>query len=379
MLEKKALRDIARFILKKVKESGAAFGGKCPVATRAGTYQFSENGGWEGGFWPGLNAICYELSRDKDYLTAAEPTMRLLKNRLYNDPESLDHDIGFLYTLSYVADYKLTGNPASKKIALDAAGLLSRRFHEKGGFLQAWNVWNPGEPFSEENRGRMIIDCMYNLPLLFWASRTTGDPKYKQIAEKHADTCAGCIVRPDYTTFHSYVFDPENGEPKYGKTVQGYADDSCWARGQAWAIGGFTFAYEYTGNRRYLAIAKKCAGVFLDALESDLVPVWDLTLKGEPGEPRDSSAAAIAASGLLRLAENTVGAEKAQYRQWAGSITESLFKRYSTRDMSEEQGLLLHACGNKPAGRDTDCSLIYGDYFFAEAVAGLLETGVKFW
>lgn len=293
------LEEIKTMILKKVMVNGEKFGDIFPTSTEDGRYRMSEDGAWVAGFWPGLNFLCYELSGNVLYLKNARASRHRIINRLYHNVQTLDHDIGFIFTLSCVADYKLTGNEEARQIALDAAKVLSERFNPKGKFIQAWNVYQEGDP--HENKGKMIVDCMYNLPLLFWASAESGDDKYKNIAISHADTCAKYIVRPDYTTYHTYNFDPDTGEPKTGKTCQGYSDESCWARGQAWAIGGFCHAFRYTGISKYIDIAQKCADVFINLLEDDFVPKWDFVFSKVKGndEPRDSSAAAIAAAGLL--------------------------------------------------------------------------------
>jgi unsaturated chondroitin disaccharide hydrolase len=184
--------------------------------------------GWEG-FWTGLNTICFQWTGDLDYLQAARASQHRLTKRLYESPHTLDHDTGFLYHLSFVADYIATGSMEARKIALDAAALLAQRYNPKGKFIQSWNVWKPGDAFSENNRGRIIVDSMYNLPLLFWAAKETGNEQWKRIADNHADVCAATLVRSDCTTFHTYVFDPVSGEPKFGQTHQGYADESCWS------------------------------------------------------------------------------------------------------------------------------------------------------
>ncbi len=373
------LNEMKQFILDKTKDNAMNFKDKLPFYSEDGKYTFNEYGGWTGGFWCGLNFLCYEMSKDKFYIEAARASRHRFVERLYEKPESLDHDIGFLYGLSCVADYKITGDEKAKKIALDAADALIARYNETGKFIQAWNVRTPGDPFSEENRGRIIIDCMYNLPFLFWATEVTGDEKYKRVAVGHADTCAKYIIRSDYTSFHCYIFDPDTGKPKCGKTYQGYADDSCWSRGQSWAIGGFTYAYAYTGDKKYLEIAKKCADVFIDLLEDDNVPMWDFKLPDKDGEERDTSAGATAAASMLELSKHVADDERNYYVDCAKKILESLYSNYSTKDMADEQGLLLHGCGHKPKNKMVDCSLIYGDYYFAEAVARLLDDTVRYW
>lgn len=371
------LKEIENFILTKTKQNGVKFKDKLPSSTVGGKYNFLEDGGWVGGFWPGQNYLCYELSGDKKYLDNARSSKNRFSKRLYQNQKSLDHDIGFLYSLTYVADYKLTGNADAKRMALDAADILSKRFNEKGKYIQAWNSWDSKDP--NHNRDRMIIDTMYNLPILFWAAKETGNENYKRIAIAHADTTAEYIVRDDFSSFHTYYFNPDTGEPREGKTHQGARDDSCWARGQAWAIGGFTYAYKYTGDKKYLTIAENMAKYFINALEPDYVPMWDFKLNSKVGEPRDTSAAAIAASSMLELSEHVSPESKAYYVDTAKKILNSLYKDYSSKDKPDYEGLLLHATGNKPGNKDIDVSLIYGDYYFAEAVARLVKTIKIYW
>jgi unsaturated chondroitin disaccharide hydrolase len=373
------LDEMRLFILEKTKQNAENFGDRMPTATDGGAYKFADDGFWVGGFWTGLNTICFQWTGDLDYLQAARASQHRLIKRLYESPHTLDHDTGFLYHLSFVADYVATGSQEARKIALDAAALLAQRYNSKGKFIQSWNVWKPGDAFSENNRGRIIVDSMYNLPLLFWAAKETGNEQWKWIAEDHADVCAATLVRPDYTTFHTYVFDPESGEPKFGQTHQGYADGSCWSRGQSWAIGGYAHAYRYTGNQAYLDMAKRLTDLFLQSLESDLVPMWDFSLPSKEGQPRDASAAAIAAAGILEIARHAADSERVYYKREATRILGSLYSHYSTRNMPDQQGLIIHACGNKPKDADVDGSLIYGDFYFAEAVSRLSGDVGVYW
>lgn len=371
--------EIKEFILEKTKSNGEIFQDQLPTSTKEGQYQFDEWGTWVGSFWTGLNFLCYEMSKKESYLEVARKSRHRFKRRLYERAETLDHDIGFLYSLSCVADYKITGNEEAKEIALDAAKLLKGRFREKGQYIQAWNVWDETDEFSQNNKGRAIVDCMYNLPILFWAAEETGDDNYRRVALAHADTTAKYLVREDGTAYHSFVFDPETGEPKFGQTHQGYSDESCWARGQAWLIGGFAYTFKYSKDEKYLNMAKKVADVFLDNLEEDFIPMWDFSLPSKENHPRDTSAASIAAASLLELSSHLSGEEKEHYYKWAYQILESLYNHYGTQNDAENQGLLVHACGHYPAKKDLNCSLIYGDYYFAEGIARLLGDTEIYW
>jgi unsaturated chondroitin disaccharide hydrolase len=367
------------FVLDKTKSNIEKYGDQLPAHTVQGKYEFTPNGFWTGGFWTGMNWLNYEISGDEQFVEAARASSRRFTDRLYQHPETLDHDIGFLYIPSFVADYKITGSKEARQIALDAADRLKERYNPEGRFIQAWNVWKKGEPFSEENRGRIIIDCMYNLPILFWATEETGDESFKQVAIAHAETCMNTIIRPDYTAFHTYVFDPVSGKPKYGRTFQGYADESCWSRGQTWAIGGYAYAYAYTGKQEFLEVARKCAEVYLNRLEGDLVPPWDFDVPDRSTAKKDTSAAAIAAASLLELAEHVDGDERDRYLTYVHEVMDELYLNYSTREMPDDEGLILHACGHHPNNSHIDCSLIYGDYYFIEALARLQGKSKGYW
>jgi unsaturated chondroitin disaccharide hydrolase len=374
------LEEIKQFVINKTRRNAERFGDKLPHCADNEHYNFVEDCFWVGGFWTGQNYLCYEMSRDESFIEYARRSKHRFVKRLYDDRHTTDHDLGFLFSLSAIADYKLTGNPEFRQIGIDAADTLATRFNDKGKFIQAWNVWEPGEAFSEENRGRLIIDCMYNLPLLFWASEETGDSRYREIAIAQADTCAKTIVRPDYTTYHTYLFNPDTGAPLGGRTFQGHVDESCWSRGQSWAIGGYTHAYRYTGDPRYLDIAKRCADVYIRRLEADLIPMWDFTFQGGLNdEPRDTSAAAVTAASFLELARHLEGEESAYYRNLAERMVNNLYEFYSTKDMPEYEGLLREATAHKPHNSGIRASLTYGDYYFAEAVARLSGDTVVYW
>lgn len=366
------------FILDRTRANAAAFGDRLPHATVDGRYVFLEDGGWAGGFWNGILNLAYAATGDASFLERQRSSWPRYLRRLAH-PDSPDNDLGHFFVPSFVADYILTGSDRARDTALQAAVLQSRSFHARGGFLQSWNVWTPGEAFSEENRGRVIIDAMYNLPLLFWAHAQTGEEHYKTVALTHARTSAQYLVRPDGTTFHTYVFDPESGQPKYGRTHQGCADDSCWSRGQAWAIGGFALAHKFCPDPVFLRAARLCADTFIRHTLPGGVVRWDFALADDGTEPIDTSASAIAANGLLLLAPQVDAGAAAAYRRQAAFMAESLFTNHSTRGDPRHQGLLRHGCSHKPANRHVDASLIYGDYFFVELIARLSGHAVAWW
>ncbi len=218
--------------------------------------------------------------------------------------------------LSCVSLYKLDGNERAKRAALLAADQLLTRFQEKGSFLQAWGAMDEKENY------RFIIDCLMNLPLLYWASEVTGDTQYRTIALRHTDTCLKYSFREDGSTFHTFFMDCRGGGPVRGETCQGYRADSFWARGQAWAIYGLALSYRYTRDERCLSQFYKSAEFFLSRLPGDMIPYWDLIFT-EGDEPRDSSSASIAACGFLEMADLLDEKQSALYFSWAKKLIQS--------------------------------------------------------
>lgn len=327
-------------------------------------YTKDENvNGWNEGFWTGILWLAYDLTGDEKYRRVAEMQIPTYTKRIKEHLGVDHHDMGFLYTPSCVAAYKLTGNEEAKETALLAADNLMRRYHEKGEFLQAW-----GEIGAPDNY-RLIIDCLLNIPLLYWASEVTGDKKYEEIAFKHYKSTAANIMRPDGSTFHTFYFDPETGKPTKGVTHQGFRDDSCWSRGQAWGIYGPLMTYMYEKNPDAIEFFKRTSRYFMEHLPEDFIAYWDLAFTSGD-EERDSSAAAIAACGLIEGA-NVTGDEG--YLNAAKNMINSLIDGYLTKDIPESNGLLLHAVYGKPMNNGVDECNIWGDYFYMEALARLIK------
>ena len=218
-----------------------------------------------------------------------------------------NHDAGFLYSISAGALYKMFKNEDYKKTLIMAADTLKNRFLNKCGVIQAWgNIGEPGE-----NAGRIIIDTFMNLPLLYEVSSLTGDKSYKEVALSHLDKAIQVLIRPDYTTYHTYYFDVETGKPLYGKTHQGKSDESCWARGQAWGIYGLMLSYKYNQDRKDLFyLAKSLLNKFLDMLPLDLVSPWDFSYDNYDDVMKDSSATVIALLGILEMLDTNLLTEE---------------------------------------------------------------------
>lgn len=344
-----------------------------------GFYQPTPNVNWTTGFWTGQIWLAYEWSRAKELKKAGQIQAKSFLDRIERKVEVDHHDMGFLYSPSCVAAYKLVGDETGKKAAIGAADQLISRFQPVGQFIQAWGPMNQPENY------RFIIDCLLNLPLLYWATEETGDSKYREIAEKHIHTTIANVIREDYSTWHTFFMNMETGEPDHGATCQGYRDGSAWARGQAWGIYGCALAYRYTKRPEYIEDFKNVTDYFLEHLPSDLVPYWDLEFGQGSEEPRDSSSASIAACGMLEMVKYLDGDEARRYTSIAKKIMNSVVENYRVKDGKESNGLVLHSTYSKkspyntctPEGVD-ECN-IWGDYFYMEALTRLSGDWNPYW
>jgi unsaturated chondroitin disaccharide hydrolase len=243
------------------------------------------------------------------------------------------------------------------------------RYLETAGIIQAWG--NLSDP---EQQGRTIIDSLMNMPLLYWSSELTNEPRFSDAAKRHTQQLRDHIIRPDNTTYHTFYWNPETGEPLHGNTAQGYADESCWARGQAWGIYGFTLNYRYTSDGTFLIAAQRCADYFLDHLPNDQVAYWDLAFTDGNDQPRDSSASAIAVCGLQEMIRwLPEGMQRQRYLVAANQILSSLSKNYTTDNHPKSNALLLHGVYDQPKGVGVDEGNLWGDYFYLEALIRLMK------
>ena len=362
--------------LAAVDRNLAHFGDGFPAPSSTGSvYPTIGNIEWTNGFWTGMLWLAYELTGAARYREAAEAHVRSFDARQKDRINTNHHDLGFLYSLSCVAAYKLTGERAAAEAALGAARLLMERYQEKAGIIQAWGDLN-----DPAQSGRMIIDCNLNLPLLYWAGEYTGEAAFKAAADRHIEQAARHIVRADGSTFHTFFFDAATGLPREGKTHQGFADDSCWSRGQAWGISGFPLVQRYNGDARLLDLSKVLANYFLNRLPGDGICYWDLIFTSG-SEERDSSAAAIAACGLLELERSLPALDplRARYRQAALGMVTELSRNYVNTDPAPGGGLLKHAVYHKPHKIGIDESCIWGDYFYLEALVRLTRDWKPYW
>lgn len=327
---------------------------------------WTDGWGWTDGFWPGVLWLAHEATGDEKWADLAGKSGHRFRERIAAH-ESHTHDMGFLYSPSAVAEYTITGNEDMREMALAAARAITARFNPFGRFIRAWNIWDEDstEEARNERRGKAIIDTMMNLQLLWWAERETGNAEFGQIAEEHASTTRRFFCRDDGSTFHTYIFDPETGKPLRGKTHQGYADSSCWSRGQAWAIYGYSLAHAWTGGPEHLETARALAGYWLDHIPDNGVPPWDFDAPDGASLP-DTSAAAVAACGLMELARHVGGSEGESYRDAALNSLVTLGRNFIQPE--PHMGLLSDGVSGKPSGIGIGVSLVYGDYFYVEAL-----------
>ncbi|NVD06460.1 glycosyl hydrolase [Vibrio sp. JPW-9-11-11] len=353
-------------VVESIKRNIPKIGERNPkIGTDDNQWDYCGQFDWVSSFWTGELWLCYQMTADQQFKNSAKLRKRYFADMLL-DPFWLDHDLGFQYSLSCVADYNLTGDEESKMMAIRAADHLIHRFRKIGGYIVAWNDTHPLGP--EITQGKSIIDSLQNTALLFWAGKVTGSPVYAQAAKTHSETLAKHIVRDDFSTYHSFNFDPVTQQPIKGETFQGYADDSCWARGQSWAVHGFAQTYLYTGEEKFLTLAKKLARYAVEQITDDGVPVWDYSLPADEIQYKDSSAGAITAAGLLLIAQCIEDAEEAkQYRDWGLYLLQGLIDTCDLTGDENALGLLAHGASFVKVGL-CDNMLPYGDYYYLEAL-----------
>ena len=347
---------------------------KIPYTTKDGV--FDDRSGpdgiswWTNGFWGGIMWQMYSLTKEELYKDAACRTEEKL-DAVLMDAGGLDHDNGFKWLPTAVADYRMNQNDKSYNRAILAANNLAGRFNLAGKFIRAWNDWG-----GVDHRGWAIIDCMMNLPLLYWASDVTGDPRFRQIAAAHADTAQQCFVRDDGSVNHIVEFDPFSGEMVRTYGGQGYGVGSSWTRGQSWGLYGFVLSYLHTKDEKYLDTSRRIAHYFISNIpENGLIPV-DFR---QPEECvwEDSTAAAIAACGLLELAKNVEGRDSDVYLKAALKLLKTLDKERCSWDDGVDN--LLEKCTAEYHSEEHEFSIIYGDYYFIEALLKLSGQELFIW
>ncbi|MGW7529633.1 glycoside hydrolase family 88 protein [Streptomyces sp. NPDC054783] len=357
----RALRAAADYAVEKLHAVAPGVTG-FPVGTKFEKWTYSQNGDWVGGFWPGTLWMAYLHSGDDVFRTLALDSARELAPRRH---DTTTHDLGFLFYPSWVTAWRLTGDDNWRAGAIEAADSLIQRYNPRGHFIRAWGALD-----DPKNAGRVIMDTIMNLDLLAFAGRQTGDEKYLRIAVEHARTAQRVFPRPDGSTPHVFDFDPDTGVPIGPNTVQGYSPSSCWSRGQAWGVYGFTTMYRRTGDRQFLSTARRLADYAVGALSPDHIPVWDYRAPQAPYDIKDASAGAVMACGLLDLSAAT---DRREYRQVALRILTALSETCLTRNSTRAEAIVARCTRNRPAEDGIEISLPYADYYLLEGILRVLR------
>lgn len=319
---------------------------------------------WCSGFFPGSLWYLGELTGNQDWSRRAADYTETLDSAQYL---TWHHDVGFIIGSSYLNGYRLGKKEQYAPVVVNAAKSLATRFRPGAGVIQSWNV----DKGWQSERGwacPVIIDNMMNLEIMFEATRLTGDSTFYYIAVSHANTTMAHHFRPDFSCYHVVDYDPATGDVRHRQTAQGYADESSWARGQAWALYGYTMCYRYTGDPNYIYQAiKVCDMIFnTPSMPDDLVPYWDYNAPNIPSEPRDASAAACTASALYELSTYLPGRG---YKELADKVVASLSSpAYRAATGENNHFLLMHSVGSIPHGHEIDVPINYADYYYLEAL-----------
>jgi unsaturated chondroitin disaccharide hydrolase len=316
---------------------------------------------WCSGFFSGNLWYLYEYTKDEKWRAMAEKWTNPLEKEQFNKGT---HDLGFMLYCSYGNGYRLTKNPSYKAIMIEGAKSLATRFDPKVGCIKSWNSLKKGEVVYQYP---VIIDNMMNLEFLFWASKETGDKSLYDLCITHADNTLKHHFRPDGSSVHVVCYDP-NGNVLAKKTHQGLADESAWARGQAWGLYGYTVMYRETKQKRYLNQAIKIADFYLNHpnLPADKIPVWDFN--AAPDEERDASAGAITASALLELSQYTGKKGKGYFAAAEQMIASLSSPAYLAKVGDNNNFVLMHSVGAKPLKSEINVPLVYADYYYIEAL-----------
>jgi len=343
--------------------------GKTPVDKMPQTYNpktgkstFSNMQWWCSGFYPGTLWLIYEQTGDKSIKAEAEKKLGELESMKHYKG---NHDLGFMINCSFGNGFRITRDPAYALTLDTAAATLALRYRPNVHAIQSWDK-------SKNFTCPVIIDNMMNLELLCWVSAHTGDTSYLHIAREHANTTIKNHFRPDYSSYHVIDYNPNTGAVIAKRTWQGANDSSSWARGQAWGLYGYTMMYRFTKDRAYLNQAEHIAHYILTnpSIPADMIPYWDYDAPGIPDAPRDASAAAITASGLLELSRFTKGKTRKSYVAAAKKILVSLGSdKYRAKLGENGDFILMHSTGAKPFNSEVDSPLSYADYYYLEALA----------
>ena len=378
-IDKYVFREAYEYSISKVRENLPEFTYAFPsVSAPGGKYSKIPNLQWTTGFWPGMVWLAYAMTGDKDFYKVGKIQSILFKERLETDSHMQHHDIGFLYSLSAVADYKLTDDKNAYATAVGAAERLTQMYQKNPGIIQRGGDMND---INDNLTGVFIIDCMNNVPLLFWAHEQTGNDYFYEVAYNHMRNSVASIIKEDGRVVQHGIADIITGEiVSDSSQSQGKGgDDAAWGRGQAWAISGLPITYAYTKDEQFLQAAKAATFYFLNRMPSDLVSNWDLYYTDDETQ-RDTSASAIAVCGMLELVKHLddYDPDKEIIENAAMNILLSLTENYLTKGEPENMGLLnagVYGFGWKGVNEPN----IWGDYYYMEALFRILGDYQSFW
>lgn len=367
------------YCVERIKKNMQVLAYACPSETApGGKYNVIDNITWTTGFWPGMLWAAYGVAKDKTFLYGGKLQTKLFQKRLEDDHVLQHHDIGFLYTLSTVADYVMTGSEEARQLGIRAAHRLMKMYRPGPGIIQRGGNL---EDLTDRFTGVFIVDCMLNIPLLFWTSEQTGDRSFYDAAYRHAKNTIHTLIRPYGAVVHSGVADVVRGTMVADSSLsQGKGgDDAAWGRGQAWAVYGLSLAYSYTKDPEFLEAAKVVTNYFLNRLPSDDIANWDLYYTQDDVQ-RDTSAASIAVCGMLEMSDilPITDPYKEIYRNAALRILDSLSRNYRTQADQDTMGL-LEAGVYQMSGKGVNEPTIWGDYFYMEALWRLHGSFRRFW
>ncbi|MFQ9510526.1 MAG: glycoside hydrolase family 88 protein [Lachnospiraceae bacterium] len=357
----------------KMQKECERLGNKIPYIPENGHYvdDMAEKdiGWWTNGFWGGIMWQMYHATGTEIYRDKAE-NVEVLLDQCLQEFTGLHHDVGFMWMHTAVANYRLTKNNKSFARGMHAANILAGRFNVLGNFIRAWNG---------DRTGWMIIDCLMNLSILYWATEETKDPRFAAIAVRHADTALEKLLRPDGSSNHIAILNADNGEVLETPAGQGFADGSSWSRGQSWAIYGFAISYAHTKENRYLDAAKQVSHYFMaNVALTNYLPLCDFR---SPEEPiyYDSTAGACAACGLLEIAKHVSEYEKALYVKSALKILQAMDEHFCNWNEDEDGILGMGRAAYHNNREDSHVPIIYGDYFYLEALLRLMDKDFWIW
>ena len=337
-------------------------------------YKYGPNNNWGCGMYTGCYWLAWQLTGKKWFKTQAEALTDTFQKRIDDKVGVDDHDVGFAFTPSCVAAYRLTGVRSAKKAALDAADYFYEKGYSKEGkfIIRSWKSWSTGSGC------RTMMDSLMNAPLLYWAANETGNEEYFQAAHDHVKTTEEYLIRADSSSNHHYQFDPETAAPVRGVTLQGHSDDSCWSRGHSWGVYGLPIAYSYDKSEFIKDVHRDITYFMLNHLPEDCIPYWDYDFV-DGDEPRDSSAAVIAICGLFEMARNLDDSDinKTVFRSAATQMLEAVIDKCTSGFGPYDDGLIDHVTAALPQKIGIEQSAVYGDYFYLEALARYVNPDFK--